>query len=406
MLRPSRPPRIASRALPAALLALALAACNYSFKNPAEKLAAGQVSGRATAGGAAAAGVSITLRGSAFDQASRATGRFSYLPLPAGTHHLLLRQGQKRALQLQVDLGYGSDGKPEGLALGDRELPLTSALSVTLLYASGAADSGLVVDEATGLSVMGFASFDLEGVPVGAHRILAATRDETTGDVWVAGPAPVTIALSEQGTVKTLAPLPLRAATADTGQLHFRVASLVDGLAASEAPVTVVSATGAAVTVPAADSNGDRDVAVAEGAYFVEVDPPPAFAGTVPAPARRAAVVLGGDEFDLGTFYLAGYGTIAAAQLACTGDADCAPGGTCSGGTCTGYSPPAVVSPALPYCNDLPYCGTPGASCDAPGGMVPASCQTDPTTTWGVCIPCSSACTPDGTTVVASPACL
>jgi len=402
----SQPARAAvARALPALLLALGLAACNYSFRNPAESLQPGQVSGRATGGGTPLGGVSISLRGSAFDQVSRATGIFSYLPLPTGTHVLLLRQGLTRALWLQVEVGNGSDGKPEGVALGDRDLPLASALAVDLLAASGAADSGVVVDEATGMAVLGSSSFELEGIPVGAHRILAATRDTTSGDVWVAGPAPVTVATSEQGTVKTLAPLTLRAATTDTGQIHFRVASLVDGLAASDAVVAIVSATGASVTVPGADSNGDRDVEVAEGAYFVEIDPPPAFAGTVPAPARRAAVVLGGDEFDLGTFYLVDVGTITAAQLVCAGDADCAPGGTCTSGICTGYAPPATAPASLPYCNDLPYCASPGSACDSPGGVTPSSCVLDPVSTLGVCVPCSSACTPDGTIVVSASAC-
>jgi len=395
-----------ARALPAALLALAFAACNYSFNNPAQSLEPGQVSGRATAGGAPLAGASISLRGSDFDQVSRATGRFSYLPLPAGTHVFLLRQGLSRALSLEVDLGFGSDGQPEGVNLGDQDLPLASTLAVSLLAISGGADSGVVVDEATGMAVLGYSSFQLEGIPVGAHRILAATRDTTSGDVWVAGPAPVTVATSEQGTVKTLAPLQLRAATADTGDIHFRVSSLVDGLAAADASVTIVSATGAAVTpVPGPDSNGDRDVQVAEGAYFVEVDPPPAYAATVPSPARRAAVILGGDEFDLGTFYLVDQGTITAAQLVCTGDADCAPGGTCTEGICIAYTPPAAAPASLPYCNDLPYCATPGSACDAPGDVTPSSCVLDPVSTLGVCVPCSSACTPDGTIVVSAAAC-
>jgi hypothetical protein len=389
----------------AALLALALAACNYSFKNPAEKLLPGQVSGRATGAGAPLAGTSISLRGGAFDQVSRATGRFSYLPLPTGTHVLLLRQGQKRALRLEVEVGYGSDGKPEGVALGDQDLPLAASLSVPLFSTSGASDSGVVVDETTGMAVEGYGSFLLEGLPVGDHRILAATRDTTTGEVWVAGPAPVTVTLAEQGTVKTLAPLPLRAATGDAGQLHFRVSSLVEGLAAADAVVTVLDAAGTSVAVSAPDSNGGRDVQVAEGAYFVEVDPPPAFAGTVPSPARRAAVVLGGDEFDLGTFYLVEYGTIATAQLLCTGDADCAPGGTCAAGFCAGYSPPAAAPASLPYCSDLPWCASPGSTCDAPGGVTASSCEVDPLSGYGVCVPCGSACTPDATTVVSASAC-
>jgi hypothetical protein len=179
----------------------------------------------------------------------------------------------------------------------------------------------------------------------------------------------------------------------------------VSGLAVDAAVVRIADAAGVAVPVPAADSNGDRDVAVPEGGYFVEVDPPPPWAGSVPAPGRRAAVVLADDEFDLGTFYLVEDGTIAAAQLSCLADADCGSGGACTSGVCTGYSPPAAAPASLPTCDAFAWCPTVPGPCDVPGGLTPASCLDDPTTGFGVCVPCGSACTPDGTIVLSASAC-
>jgi hypothetical protein len=163
------------------------------------------------------------------------------------------------------------------------------------------------------------------------------------------------------------------------------------------------------VAVPAADSNGDRDLTLAEGAYFVEVLPPPAFAGTVSGPERRVAVVVADDAYDLGTFYLAEDATLEAAALSCHDDADCAPG-TCAAGVCTGGYTPAAVAPAdVPLCDDLPRCFTVPDPCGWPGALggapAAASCVQNPTVSWGVCLPCSTRCTIDGVTVVSAPAC-
>ncbi len=399
-------PRLPARLLAAVLALAAAAGCKYDFDNQAERLLAGQVLGRATADGAALGGAAVTLRGSALDQVTRQSGRFDLHPVSRGGHTVLLRQGLERALLRQVDLGYGSDGQLEGVTLGDVALPRAVTLSGGLSTLGSDSLSGLLLDQATGLyAVTSGGSFRLEGLPIGVHRLLAATRDEATGDQWVAGPVVITVTEAEQGTEKVVVPMAVRSATSAAGQLHFRVASLVSGLDAALAVVRVTGAGGGAVSVPAPDSNGDRDLALPEGLYFVEVGPPPAFAATVTAPRRAAAVVLEGDELDLGSFVLIADADVAAAQLSCERDADCSPGGSCSAGLCAGYSPPAAAPADVPICSALPWCPTLGDPCDLPGAIAPATCLQDPTTSYGVCVPCSSACTPDGTTLLAAPAC-
>jgi hypothetical protein len=400
------PSRLRARLLAAALALPVAAGCKYSFDNQAERLLAGQVIGRATADGAALGGAAVSLRGSALDQATRQSGRFDLHPVSRGSHAVLLRQGLARAQLRQVDVGYGSDGQLEGVALGDLPLPRAVTLSGGLLSLGSASLSGLLLDQETGLyAVTSGGAFRLEGLPVGPHRLLAATRDPATGDQWVAAPVVVTVTEAEQGTEKVVVPLSVRSATSAVGQLHFRVASLVSGLEAAAAVVRVTDAGGGAVAVPSPDSNGDRDLPLPEGLYFVEVTPPPAFASAVTAPRRAPAVVLGGDELDLGSFVLISDADLAAAQLSCERDADCAPGGTCSGGLCAGYAPPAVAPAGVPICSAFPWCPTIGDACDLPGSIAPASCLLDPTTSYGVCVPCSSACTPDGTALLSALAC-
>jgi hypothetical protein len=400
------PSRRLPRLLAAALALAAGAGCKYSFDNQAERLLAGQVVGRATAEGAALGGAAVSLRGSAFEQVTRQSGRLDLHPVSRGSHALLVRQGLERALLRQVDVGYGSDGQLEGVTLGDVEVPRAVTLSGALTTLGSDSLSGVLVDQATGLyALTSGGGFRLEGLPIGVHRLLAGTRDGATGALWVAGPVVVTVTEAEQGTEKVVIPMTVRGASSAGGQLHFRVSSLVSGLDATAAVVRVTDAGGATVAVPAPDSNGDRDLALPEGLYFVEVRPPPAFAATVTAPRRAAAVVVEGDEFDLGSFVLISDADVAAAQLSCERDADCAPGGTCGGGLCAGYSPPAAAPAGVPICSALPWCPTLGGPCDLPGAIAPATCLQDPTTSYGVCVPCSSACTPDGTALLSAPAC-
>ncbi|HET6439738.1 MAG TPA: hypothetical protein VFG59_16855 [Anaeromyxobacter sp.] len=380
---------------------LALAGCRYSFNNPAENLGAGEVAGLCSSEAGPLPGAAVSLKGSVLDQASRPDGHFSVLPLPAGHHTLLLRQGQSRALLRRVDLGYGSDGQVEGVALGTLLLPRAASLSGALDTFGGGNGYGVVVDEVTGMATPTDPSFKLEGLPIGSHRLLVATRDGP-GSYRVAGPVSVVIETAEQGTDKVVTGLVLRPASAVEGEIHFRVSSLESGLTSDQAVVVLTDAEGTVLPVPAPDSNGDRDVVLAEGLYFVEVRPPPAFTATVPTPPRAAAVVLQGDVFDLGTVYLASEATIEAAQLSCRQDADCAPG-VCTEGVCTGYTPPEAAPAEAPFCADLSWCATPGSACDLPGAVAPAFCLTSGSS--NVCVPCGSHCTPDGAAVLAGDAC-
>ncbi len=383
-----------------ALALLAGAACTRSFDNPAEHLQAGEVSGRAVApGGAVLAGAAGSLRGGAMDQATRPTGRFSLLPLPRGHHVLLLRQGRERAALREVDVGYGSGGQLEGVALGDLRLPPATALSGTLVDLGGGGSSGVIVDEATGVAVSADSlAFRFDALPVGTHRLAAATTDGM-GGWWVAGPTSITITEAEAGTEKVVAPMPLRAETSASGQLRFRVSSIVGGLASQDVPVALADATGAPVAVPAADSNGDRDLTLAEGVYRLQVGDPGST--SAPAPPRRSVVVLSGDVADLGTFVLVGQDTIDAAQLACGSDADCGPApATCLSGSCTGAGVPAFSPATLPLCADLTVCWMAG-DCGMPGDLGPCT-AVDPSRS--VCLPCRTACTVDGVTSI-TPSC-
>ncbi len=389
-----------NEALAAALALLAGAGCTRSFGNPAEELQAGEVAGRALLpGGGPVAGAAVSVRGSALDQATRPTGRFSILPLPRGHHVVVIRQGRDRALLREVEVGYGSGGQLEGIYLGDLTLPRAAALSGGLSSPGGTPTEGVIVDEATGTSVnVSGLLFRLDGLPVGAHRLVAATRD-LLGNTWLAGPTAITITEAEAGTEKIVAPMAMRVATSALGQLHFRVSSLVSGLASQDVPVTLTDGGGAGVTVPAPDSNGDRDLTVPEGIYHLQVGDP---TSPIPAPPRRTAVVYGGDVSDLGAFVVASQDTIAAAQLSCHAAADCGPApASCVSGVCTGYSSPAVASATTPICTDLMVCWMEG-SCGVPGDEGP--CTDIATDGTGVCLPCHTGCTLDGLATV-SPSC-
>lgn len=397
-------PLRAGPALAAALALAVSAGCNYSFGNPAESLQAGEVAGRAVADSKGVAGASVSLRGSALDQPTRPNGRFGVLPLPAGRHTLVLRSGTSRAALREVVVGYGGDGQAEGVTLGSVALPAASALSGTVTSLGSASTQGVAVDGATGIAVsVSGASYRIDGLPIGSHRVVVATH-EVLGPTWLAGPAEIEITEAEAGLDKVVAPLPLRSATSSTGSLLFRVSSTVSGLAAADAPVRVWDADGTPLTVPAPDSNGDRELTLAEGVYYVEVRAPASYTD-VPAPARRTAIVLADELADLGAFTLADDATIAAARLSCHADADCAPG-ACTAGVCTGYTPPEAAPATAPLCADLSACWGPGGDCTVPGENVAGSCVANPADgTWGFCIPCGTACTPDGLATLSAAAC-
>lgn len=383
------------------LAALPLLACSYTYSNPAEQLQVGQVAGRVVADRQGTGsltgfgGVSVSLKGSAFHQVTRDTGRFTLLPLPPGRHTLLFRRNTVWGLERDVEIAFGKDGQPEGVTLGDVVLRYAAAVSGTVAApATATSTEGIAVDEATGqTAIVSGGSFRFPVMPLGARRFKVALRDGLTGAQWVGGPVLLHLGDPDQQTERTLAPVPLHGA-AGTGRLRFRIASV--GLRVDPAAVTV-----GGLPVPATpDSNGDVDVTVPEGVYRIGLAPPAAATGTS-APAVASAVVLAGQVAELGTLYVVLDASVQAAQASCGSSADCA-GLACTAGACLDWIPP----PAAPA--DAPYCDTtrgvtcaPGQPCTLPGGFAGA-CVTG-TVQVSQCVPCGTCCTPDGTSTLCAP---
>ena len=148
-----------------AAVALLLGACSYEFSNPAEKLDAGEVTGRIVADLSGngqlsgVGGVTVALKNSTNFQTSRDNGRFFMLGLVPGRHTLLFSKGTIWALQRDVELAFGSDGQIEGIVLGDLRLRYAVALGGTFALPFTVADGDipagipptvLAIDEATG----------------------------------------------------------------------------------------------------------------------------------------------------------------------------------------------------------------------------------------------------------------
>jgi hypothetical protein len=138
------------------LAAANLAGCLFDFQNPAEVLDAGQIGGTVLAdvagSGAPVAreNVAVSLKGAAFDQATRPNGRFVILDLPVGRHRLLFRNGTTWALERDVDIAWGSDGQPEGIELGDVVLRYSAAVDGSVSLPTGNfIASGVAVDESS-----------------------------------------------------------------------------------------------------------------------------------------------------------------------------------------------------------------------------------------------------------------
>ncbi len=384
----------------AAVAALALVGCQYSYSNPAEQLRPGQVSGRAVSdplgsgATAPAAGISVSLQGSTFDQVTHDTGRFALIPLPAGHHRLMFRQGTALALVRHVEVGLGRDGQPEGVSLGDVVLPFAAAVSGAVTEAF---HQGVVVDEATGqVGSVYYGRFELGGVSLGAH-LLKVGLVEAPDQEWVGGPIGFSLGPEAQSSVSRLAILPVRPATSAIGLLRFRVASIAPGIDAADAVVTVTEALrGPVAGVPAPDADGDVVLQVPEGVYLVSIAPPASATG-VPAPPPATGVVIAGETADLGTLYLVASSVTLAAQYLCQEQADCGQRGSCAGGACLDWTPPSVAPARLPLCElRSDYCST-GQPCTV--GGLPGLCLS-PGGGNQVCVPCGTACTADGTAVL------
>jgi hypothetical protein len=443
----------------ALLAATSLSGCLFDFKNPAEVLRAGQVGGTVladVAGGGTPVpreNVAVSLKGAAFDQATRPNGRFVVLDLPAGRHRLLFRNGTTWALERDVELAYGSDGQPEGIELGDVVLRYSAAVEGTVSLTPGnTIAGGVAVDESSGLTaplVVGTAiganpvppvSFRFPMLALGTHLIkLSATDTNPTPGTWVYGQVVVEVTLADQGKTISLANVVPHAASL-TGRLRFRVQAIGLALSPTQVQVLLTPDPGIPPIIPASD--GSVDVTVPEGLYAITLVPPPqapslakrqpgdpdplASFGPLAAGAQVATVsppqvygvVVSGKVAEVGSVYVASDTTIVAALSACRADADC--GGTsCSASSCVGrvpVPPPVTAGTSFcPACLFNPFLSV-QAACDA-GPGVPGVCVCPPArvalgTCFGAtfqvplevstCLPgpvCYS-CTPDGLSTV------
>lgn len=423
--------------LPLAAAVLA-AGCLYDFKNPAEVLRAGEASGTVLAERNAPGvlegfpGVSVSLKGSSFDQTTRDSGRFAVLDLPVGRHTLLFRKGTTWSLERDVEVAFGKDGQPEGVDLGEVVLRYASPVEGAVSLPAGIPlATGVAVDEASGQTAVivpdapgsATGTYRFPALAVGTHVIKVAARDALVSGTWVGGQAVVTITEADQGTTRTVAPIAARAATA-SGRLRFRVQLVGDpGVTLAGVTVTLLPDPGIGAVVP--DSQGFVDVTVPEGSYQVVLSTPltprvssPAMAPSLPRPAAGApvgppaatGVVLTGKVAEVGAVYVVSDLTVAFALRECRAAGDCGAkaGLQCTGrqcfdcatgqtGGCIPLQPPPAPSAAIPFC---PPCAQ-RASCEA-GPGVTSLCNAS-----GVCEPvCASgftfSCTPDGVTTLTS----
>ncbi|MFO0581711.1 MAG: hypothetical protein U0229_05530 [Anaeromyxobacter sp.] len=395
-------PAPAAAALAAA--ALALGACSYDYRNAAEALSAGEVRGRTVAdrNGAtgAAGGVTVTLKGAALSQASRATGLFSVSPLPTGRHTLLFRKGTALAAEREVDVAFGKDGQLEGLALGDVRLP--KAVSVTgqanLPIASTAVRRwGVAVDEVSGATarIDANGAFSFPVLSAGDHLLKLYLLGDTAGVLghFVGGPVVLALGEADAGKVIDLAPVTLHAA-AGNGRAQLRVRGV--GADLSPGAVTITGLPGAT-----ADSTGLVDVTVPEGHYVVKTQGPAALDGPG---AALELVVIADLVADGGTRYFVKPDAATRAARACTGAADCACldgscTGTCTSGVCaTGFATPAGLVPAsVSFCpaSALEFCAPTGCATSAFYCAYPSPGA-------GSCLPCGVTCTTDGASTLAA----
>ena len=384
--------------------ATALSSCPYSFSNPVDRLGVGQISGRtvadplATGKASPQGGISVSLKGSTFDQVTHGTGYFTLIPLPAGLHTLLFRQGTALSLVRHVEVGLGPNGQPDAVSLGDVLVPFGGSVAGT----TSDYHSGVVVDETTGLTgeVSG-GRFRLDAVSLGDRVFKVGEVDTSTSEEWVGGPVGISLGPDAQAAVTELGVIPVHAVTASPGTIRFRVVSLLPAIAAGDILVTVTEVLrGPLASLPAPDAQGQVEFETAEGIYQVAIAPPAAYAGQVTAPPAATAVAIAGQVADLGTLYLVPPGLPAADQLLCQAAADCLPRGTCATGSCQNWSPPVVAPARVPLCPlRLDFCSATNPCTTAEG--LPGQCQAVGTGTYQTCVPCGTECTVDGTDLYA-----
>ena len=134
----------------------------------------------------AAPGVSVSVKGSAYDQVTHDTGRFTMIPLPAGRHTLLFRKGTEFALTRSVEVALGPDGQPDGVSLGDVEIPFAASVRGRLVGADSAV-GGTMVDETTGLTAPAPGRFQLDVLSLGEHVLKFGMVGVAPGEEWLGG---------------------------------------------------------------------------------------------------------------------------------------------------------------------------------------------------------------------------
>jgi hypothetical protein len=400
-------------------LAVLSTGCSYAYKNPAEALGPGEVGGRTVADVQVTLdGVAVSVKGAGSDKGagldatSRQSGRFAMLPLPVGRHTLVFRKGKERALQREVEIGWGKDGQPQGLWLGDVEVPATAGIYGECegppdVYL---ADNGVAIDEVSGAMVPvyggSYGDFTFEGLPVGEHRIRVFVSDEY-GNPYVGVSGAVQLLPSDAATVKDMSRFTLHPVGTDpaTVTLRFRLARAAgEATSLSLADLQVV---GLPLSVGFA-SDGSAQVEVPEGLWTVGIQLPSTLTDVAPPP-QVTFVAVAGQVVDLGTLYGVTGKAASRAASACHTDADCAPAGTCDpSGTCLGWTA-ALAAPA-----DVPWCNLDELGCSVgfPLGGVwnsltytndppyTMTCAEDIDGLWQVGVACGSRCTPDGVAVV------
>jgi hypothetical protein len=403
--RPSHPGKAA--VVGALSAGLVVAACQYSFSNPVEQLGAGQVSGRTVADLMAtgevepAGGVAVSIKGSAFDQVTHPTGRFTMIPLPVGRHTLLFRKSTELALVRSVEVRSRPDGQPDGVLLGDVLLPPAASVGGVVAGAP-AADGGLVVDEESGLtaSVRRDGDYRLDGMSLGEHVLKFGVIEYGAGIEWVGGPVVVRLDPTAASSLVQLADTPVRPATAATGRLRFRVVSLHGGISTADVLITVEGLLRGplpAADIPAPDSDGQVEIDPPEGTYRIRIAAPAPLASEVTAPPPAAAVVISGEVADLGALYLVPPGVPAAAQALCQEQADCGRS-DCTGGSCVGYTAPLIAPAGLPFCDvSGNVCGAGAPVCTGLNGEA-GWCNNVGNARYS-CVPCGTSCTTDGQAV-------
>lgn len=393
--------------------ALVVTACQFSYSNPAERLGAGQVSGRTVAdlavGGAvqAAPGVSVSIKGSAYDQVTHDTGRFTVIPLPAGRHTLLFRKGTEFALTRDVEVALGPDGQPDGVSLGDVELPFAASVRGRLVGATSAA-GGTLVDETTGLTAPAPGRYQLDVLSLGEHLLKFGMVGAAPGEEWVGGPVAVRLEPAAESSVLPLADVVVHPVTPSTGRVRFRLVSLHPQVAAAAMLVTMTEQLRGPVPpagIPAPSPSGWVELDVPEGIYRVAIAAPPPYDAEVTGPPAAVAIAIAGQVADLGSLYLVPPGIPVAAQYLCqTGD-DCGPGGVCNGSCGRNWNPPPAAPARLPLCPGSHDCVA-GDACVDDAGLA-GFCVATAGASYASCLGCGQgACTADGTsTTLPSPLC-